>query len=78
MIYVPKVPDPNERRIIWENMVVRNIPLRNLIDDLLAEKTVEVDTVRGVKPEDLAKKQGVVEGLDIAREIFKLPSLPTK
>jgi hypothetical protein len=75
MIHVPKIPDRNERRIIWENMVVRNTPLRNLLDDLIAEKTIEVDTVRGVKPEDLAKKQGVVEGLDIVRELLKIQEL---
>lgn len=71
-----KMPDMNERRIVWKNCIADNEPVRNLFHDLLVESIERTDTVKGLTPETLLKKQGTVEGLEMALEILTQKTLP--
>lgn len=69
------MPDPSERRIFWEHFQ-HNQALKNLLDDLLVEMSESHDSVRGIATvEDLRRKQGVVEGITMVRDLFTQKTL---
>lgn len=62
--------DPKTREDILKAFT-KNTPLQHLLQEEVEKKIFEHNSVRGVEPGALLRKQGVVEGLEIALGVLK-------